>query len=100
MTAGLVVADNALIKVVPGLMIWTIVSFAITLFVLWLFAFGPIQAHINLRRERLDLEIRIDADGIALCHAARRGVLRVDVEDGGALAQFAEGRRDRLLRRR
>jgi len=53
MTAVLVVADNALIKVVPGLMIWTIVSFAITLFVLWRFAFGPIQAQINLRRERI-----------------------------------------------
>jgi|SRR3954447_12237932 len=53
MTAVLVVADNSLIKVVPGLMIWTIVSFAITLFVLWRFAFGPIQAQINLRRERI-----------------------------------------------
>src|SRR3954469_7168091 len=51
MTAVLVVADNSLIKVVPGLMIWTIISFGITLFVLWRFAFGPIQAQITARRE-------------------------------------------------
>src|SRR5690242_2892711 len=52
MTAALVAA-NSLIKVVPGLMIWTIVSFAITVFVLWRFAFGPIQAQITARRERI-----------------------------------------------
>jgi F-type H+-transporting ATPase subunit b len=51
--AAALVADNSLIKVVPGLMIWTIVSFAITLFVLWRFAFGPIQAQITARRERI-----------------------------------------------
>jgi len=53
MVASLVVADNSLIKVVPGLMIWTIISFGLTLFVLWRYAFGPIQAQITARRERI-----------------------------------------------
>src|SRR5919197_1278758 len=43
-------ASNALIKVTPGLMIWTIVAFLITLFVLKRFAFGPIQKTIDERR--------------------------------------------------
>ena len=46
-------ASNALIKVTPGLMIWTIVAFLITLFVLKLWAFGPIQKTIDERRERI-----------------------------------------------
>jgi F-type H+-transporting ATPase subunit b len=46
-------AASDLIKVTPGLMIWTIVCFGITLFVLWRFAFGPIQAAIDARRERI-----------------------------------------------
>jgi F-type H+-transporting ATPase subunit b len=46
-------AANALIEVVPGLMIWTIVCFAITLFVLKRWAFGPIQKTIDERRDRI-----------------------------------------------
>ena len=46
-------AANPLIQVTPGLMIWTIVCFLITLFVLKRFAFGPIQAMIDERRERI-----------------------------------------------
>ena len=47
------VAANPLIQVTPGLMIWTIVCFLITLFVLKRFAFGPIQKAIDERRERI-----------------------------------------------
>ena len=46
-------ATNPLIQVTPGLMIWTIVCFLITLFVLWKFAFGPIQKLIDERRDRI-----------------------------------------------
>ena len=42
-----------LISVVPGLMIWTIVTFAIVLFVLRRLAFGPIQRLIDERRDRI-----------------------------------------------
>jgi F-type H+-transporting ATPase subunit b len=46
-------ASNALIQVTPGLMIWTIVAFLITLFVLKRYAFGPIQKMIDERREQI-----------------------------------------------
>ena len=42
-----------LIQVVPGLMIWTLVAFGITFFVLRKYAFGPIQKGIDDRRERI-----------------------------------------------
>ena len=52
---GLLAAEssNDLIKVVPGLMIWTLIAFAITFFVLKKFAFGPIQKTIDERRDRI-----------------------------------------------
>jgi F-type H+-transporting ATPase subunit b len=46
-------AANPLIQVTPGLMIWTIVCFLITFFVLKKYAFGRIQATIDARRERI-----------------------------------------------
>jgi F-type H+-transporting ATPase subunit b len=46
-------AANPLIEVTPGLMIWTIVCFLITLFVLKRFAFGPIQKMIDDRSDRI-----------------------------------------------
>ena len=44
---------SGLIEVVPGLMIWTLIAFAITFFVLKRFAFGPIQKMIDERRDRI-----------------------------------------------
>ena len=44
---------NALIDVVPGLMIWTIITFVLVLFVLRRFAFSRIQGLIDARRERI-----------------------------------------------
>src|SRR6476646_185311 len=44
---------SGLIDVVPGLMIWTLICFAITFFVLRRFAFGPIQKTIDARRDRI-----------------------------------------------
>jgi F-type H+-transporting ATPase subunit b len=46
-------ASNPLIQVTPGLMIWTIICFLITFFVLRKFAFGRIQETIDARRERI-----------------------------------------------
>jgi F-type H+-transporting ATPase subunit b len=45
--------SSGLIEVVPGLMIWTLICFAITFFVLKRFAFGPIQKAIDERRDRI-----------------------------------------------
>jgi F-type H+-transporting ATPase subunit b len=44
---------SGLIEVVPGLMIWTLITFGITFFVLKKFAFGPIQKTIDDRRDRI-----------------------------------------------
>jgi F-type H+-transporting ATPase subunit b len=46
-------ASSGLIEVVPGLMIWTLIAFAITFFVLRKYAFGPIQQIIDERRDRI-----------------------------------------------
>ena len=45
--------EGSLIDVVPGLMVWTIVTFLIVLWVLRRFAFGRIQALIDQRRDRI-----------------------------------------------
>ena len=42
-----------LISVVPGLMVWTLIAFGITFFILRRFAFGPIQKLIDERRDRI-----------------------------------------------
>src|SRR6202171_2679741 len=49
----LVLAANPLISVTPGLMIWTIVCFIVTFFVLRRYAFGPIQKMLDDRREQI-----------------------------------------------
>jgi F-type H+-transporting ATPase subunit b len=48
-----VLASSGLIEVVPGLMIWTLVAFGITFFVLKKVAFKPIQNTIDARRDRI-----------------------------------------------
>ncbi len=45
--------SGSLIDVVPGLMVWTIVTFLIVLFVLRKVAFGRIQGLIDQRRDRI-----------------------------------------------
>jgi F-type H+-transporting ATPase subunit b len=49
----MVVAANPLIEITPGLMIWTLICFGITYFVLKRFAFGPVQKIIDDRRQRI-----------------------------------------------
>jgi F-type H+-transporting ATPase subunit b len=58
-----VIASSGLIKVVPGLMIWTLVAFGLTFFVLKRYAFGPIQKAIDDRRERIRQSIE-EADRV------------------------------------
>jgi F-type H+-transporting ATPase subunit b len=50
-------ATSPLNQVTPGLMIWTIICFAITFFVLRKYAFGPIQQMIDARREKIEQAI-------------------------------------------
>ena len=51
-------ATSPLIQVTPGLMVWTIICFAITYFVLRKYAFGPIQQMIDTRRQRIEQSIQ------------------------------------------
>jgi len=51
-------ATSPLIQATPGLMIWTIVCFGITFFVLRKYAFGPIQQMIDTRRQRIEQAIQ------------------------------------------
>jgi F-type H+-transporting ATPase subunit b len=49
----LLAASSPLTKIIPGLMIWTLVFFFITFYVLKRYAFGPIQKAIDERRDRI-----------------------------------------------
>jgi F-type H+-transporting ATPase subunit b len=53
LVSPILAASSPLTKIIPGLMIWTLIVFAITLFVLWKYAFGPIQKIIDERRARI-----------------------------------------------
>jgi F-type H+-transporting ATPase subunit b len=79
-------ASSGLIKVVPGLMIWTVLCFLITLFVLKRYAFGPIQTLLDERRERIRRAIeeadsaRVEARKLVEEHRALIGQARHDAE--------------------
>jgi F-type H+-transporting ATPase subunit b len=103
MPLPLIVAANALIKVTPGLMIWTIISFLITLFVLKRYAFGPIQKIIDERRERISQAIeeadkaRDEARKLLEEHRALIAGARSDAEQILAEARrVADSQRDRV----
>ena len=89
MLGALLVASNALIKVVPGLMIWTLVAFAITFYVLRKYAFGPIQKAIDDRREKIRMSIQ-EAD-------RARDEARKLLEEHRALIGKAKGEAEEIL---
>jgi F-type H+-transporting ATPase subunit b len=80
---------NALITVTPGLMIWTIVCFLITLWFLKRFAFGPIQKMIDERRDLIRRSIE-EADN------ARQEARKL-LEEHRALVNQARGEAEQIL---
>src|ERR671922_1071440 len=99
----MVVASNALIQVTPGLMIWTVVCFLITLFVLKRYAFGPIQRMIDERRDRIRRsleeaeEARAEARQILEEHRKLIGQARGEAEQILAEARrVADAQRERV----
>jgi F-type H+-transporting ATPase subunit b len=99
----MLVAANPLIDVVPGLMIWTLVCFGITFFVLRRFIFGPVQSAIDARRERIRQALdeadnaRTEARRLLEEHRALMQQARGDAE--GILAEarrVADAQRERL----
>ncbi len=85
----MVLASSALIKVVPGLMIWTLISFGITFFVLRRFAFGPIQKIIDERRQRIREALQ-EADNA-------RAEARKMLDEHRAMMAEARGKAEEIL---
>jgi F-type H+-transporting ATPase subunit b len=82
-------SGNDLISVVPGLMIWTVITFAIVFFVLRKVAFGRIQALIDQRRDRIK-EALDAADGA-------RAESRQLLEEHKALIAEARAQSEKIL---
>jgi F-type H+-transporting ATPase subunit b len=95
-------AASPLIEVVPGLMIWTLVCFGITFFVLRKYAFGPIQKTIDERRERIRSSVEeaehARAEARRLLEEHKQLIGQAKNEAGGILAEarkVADSQRDR-----
>jgi F-type H+-transporting ATPase subunit b len=98
-----VLAANPLIEVRLGLMIWTLVCFAITFFVLKRFAFGPVQKIIDERRQRIRQALdeadnaRAEARRLLEEHRSMMQQARGDAEQILAEARrIAESQRERM----
>jgi F-type H+-transporting ATPase subunit b len=96
-------AKNALIEVVPGLMIWTLVSFGITFYVLKRWVFGAIQQTIDERRERIRRSLqeaeraRDEARRLLEEHRALIGQAKTEAEEILAEARrIADAQRQRV----
>jgi F-type H+-transporting ATPase subunit b len=84
-----VLAANPLIEVTPGLMIWTILCFLVTFFVLRKFAFGAIQKIIDERRQRIRAALA-EAD-------QARAEARSMLEEHRAMMAQARGQAEEIL---
>ena len=97
-------AANPLIQVTPGLMIWTIVCFLITLFVLKRYAFAPIQQAIEERRERIRRSLeeadraREEASKLLEEHRQLIGRAKTDAEEILAEARRVAEANERRMR--
>ncbi len=100
----LVAASSPLTKIIPGLMIWTVVFFLIVFFVLKRYAFGAIQKLIDERREQIRRSIeeadnaRDEARKLLEEHRQLIGQARSDAE--GILAEARKTRESMELRMR
>ena len=84
-------SSGGLIDVVPGLMIWTLIAFGITFYVLKRFAFGPIQKTIDERRERIRAAVeeadKARAEARELLEQHRALIAQARSESGEILAE-------------
>ena len=102
--AGLILgASSPLTKIIPGLMIWTIVCFLVVLVVLKRYAFGPIQQMIDTRRERIQQAIaeadnaRDEARKLLEEHRKLIGQAKSESEEIlGEARRLADAQRDRV----
>jgi F-type H+-transporting ATPase subunit b len=89
MLAAALIAANPLIEVRVGLMVWTLICFGITFFVLRRFAFGPVQKIIDERRQRIRQALE-EADN------ARAEARRL-LEEHRSMMQQARGDAEQIL---
>jgi F-type H+-transporting ATPase subunit b len=99
----IIAASSPLTRIVPGLMIWTVVFFAIVFYVLKRFAFARIQAAIDERRQRIEQSIheaeqaRAEARRLLEEHRALIGKARGQAEEIlGEARKVAEAQRERV----
>ena len=103
-TAPAILADSGLIKVVPGLMIWTLITFGIVFFVLRKWALGPIQKAIDTRRDRIRETLdeadraRTEAEKFVAEQREALAKARVDAEEMLAEARNVADAQNRRLR--
>ncbi len=108
-------SDNPLLKASPGLMIWTLVIFGITLFILKRYVFGPVGAAIEKRRAEIAQSIeeaersRDEATTLLEDYRTRLAEARKEADalreqgrkdgerQGAELVTAAQGQRDRVL---
>jgi F-type H+-transporting ATPase subunit b len=97
-------SGNDLIQVVPGLMIWTVITFVIVFFVLRKLAFGRIQGLIDQRRDRiaeaLDEADKARVEARSLLAENQRLVAEGKAQAEGILTEarrIAESQRQRTL---
>jgi len=70
-----------------GLMVWTLITFGLAVFILWKFAFGPLQKIIDQRRagiqESMDVaeETRAEAHRILDDYKATLAKVRIEAEE-------------------
>lgn len=102
--AAPIVADSGLIEVVPGLMIWTLITFGITFLVLKRFAFKPIQKAIDERRDRIHQALeeadraRTEAEQLMADQREALAAARADAEAILTEARRVAESRERRLR--
>lgn len=106
---------NPLLEASPGLMIWTLVIFGITLFIMKRYVFGPVGAAIEKRRADIAQSIdeaersRDEATALLDDYKTRLGEARKEADQlreqgrkegerqGAELVTQAQGQRDRVL---
>lgn len=107
--------DNPLLSPSPGLMVWTVIIFFITLFILKKFVFGPVGEMIEKRRTKIQNDLdeaeksrdeavaMLDDYKVQLADARReadelreRG-RREGERERATIVTAAEGQRDRIL---
>jgi F-type H+-transporting ATPase subunit b len=76
-----------------GLMVWTLITFAIAVFILWKFAFGPIQKLLDERRKAVQ-------DSMDTAEQARAEARRLLEEYEGTLAKVRQESEEILERSR